>query len=310
MPGDPGSTTAQYVANSLTLPSGRDKFAFDLNGDQTLDNQLGGILGALAAQIPNLQMTVDDAVKSGSVIILMEETSKDATFRNDSATGVIVAKGSTVTAPVFDGSGNFTVDPAFASINALFKGKIVAGKYTSNNPAVTTSPVSLTLDVPLIQGQAPLELNIVGGRITFTSDSGQLMSGQINGAVRASDVRQKIVPLAANLLTTNVASDPMAMKSSTQQILSIFDKGGTPDPACNGTCKNDAGDRVGQCAVSGDKIIDECEVATNSLLQNALAPDVQLFSDDGSTYHPNPDNKHKDSLSLGLGFTAVGAHFQ
>jgi hypothetical protein len=37
--------------------------------------------------------------------------------------------------------------------------------------------------------------------------------------------------------------------------------------------------------------------------------DVQMYSDDGSTYMPNPANTHKDSLSLGVSFEAVNATF-
>ena len=62
------------------------------------------------------------------------------------------------------------------------------------------------------------------------------------------------------------------------------------------------------CAVKGDRKIDVCEVATAGLIQNVLAPDIQMFDANGN-YHPNPDNTHKDSLSLGLGFSAVTATF-
>jgi hypothetical protein len=54
--------------------------------------------------------------------------------------------------------------------------------------------------------------------------------------------------------------------------------------------------------------IDICEVATSGLIQNVLAPDVQMF-DAAGNYHPNPTNANKDSLSIGLGFTAVPATF-
>jgi hypothetical protein len=63
------------------------------------------------------------------------------------------------------------------------------------------------------------------------------------------------------------------------------------------------------CAKKGDGKIDLCEVSTNSIIVNALDPDVQMFSDDGLTYHPSSDNTHRDSLSLGVAFTAVKAKF-
>jgi hypothetical protein len=89
------------------------------------------------------------------------------------------------------------------------------------------------------------------------------------------------------------------------QILSIFDNGGKADASCAaGTCKNPDG----TCAVKGDTKIDTCEVGTSGLIQNILAPDVQMF-DTAGNYHPNPDNTHKDSLSIGLHFTVVPATF-
>jgi len=53
-----------------------------------------------------------------------------------------------------------------------------------------------------------------------------------------------------------------------------------------------------------DQLIDVCEVADNNVVRNVLGPDVQLFTDDGTQFHPTPEHRHKDSLSLGIAFTA------
>jgi hypothetical protein len=47
-------------------------------------------------------------------------------------------------------------------------------------------------------------------------------------------------------------------------------------------------------------------VAGNMLITNVLSPDVQIFDSSGN-YKPNKMNTTKDSISLGLGFSAVGA---
>ena len=63
-----------------------------------------------------------------------------------------------------------------------------------------------------------------------------------------------------------------------------------------GTCKNPAyGTRPNMCAAATDNIIDTCEVSTAGLIQNVLAPDVQMFDASGK-YAPNKDNTMKDSL--------------
>ena len=98
------------------------------------------------------------------------------------------------------------------------------------------------------------------------------------------------------------------------QIASLFDTGGKADSSCTtGGCKNPTtgdGTRKGMCASATDNIVDVCEVSTNTLVQSLLAPDVQLFDSTGA-YKPNKDKTTavKDSLSVGLGFTAVGATF-
>jgi hypothetical protein len=97
----------------------------------------------------------------------------------------------------------------------------------------------------------------------------------------------------------------MPLTSQAMQLLSIFDNGGKSDAACSsGTCKNPDG----SCAVGQDGKIDTCEVGTNGLVQNLLAPDVQMF-DDAGNYHANPSNTKKDALSVGFGFEAVPATF-
>ena len=58
----------------------------------------------------------------------------------------------------------------------------------------------------------------------------------------------------------------------------------------------------------GDLIIDVCEVSENSIIQNVLAPDLQSYDANGN-YAPQRLAMKKDSLSIGLGFTAVRAKF-
>ena len=88
------------------------------------------------------------------------------------------------------------------------------------------------------------------------------------------------------------------------QILQIFDFGGTADAQCGTTCRNPNG----TCAVKSDGRISYCEVSTNAIIKNVLAPDVDLF-DTAGNYRPNPANTDKDSLSVGFAFIAVGAKF-
>ena len=300
---------AKYVANALLVPMTRSDYSIDLNGDGKLDNQLGNIIGALSAQNLNTQDGVDKSIASGGVVLLLTQTSADPSYMADDASGVTVNVGNTITAPAmpdFSGQGTFTVNGGVGAAN--FAGRISNGTYSSNSPVTTTHPVNATLQLPLVAGADPVTLSIIGAHITFRVAAGKIMNGQLHGAIKNSDVQGKIVPGVAKLLDGRVVADPTT--STNKQILMIFDNGGEADTtgACNGVCANPAGDPTGACAKKGDGRVSICEVATNSIIKNVLNPDVQMF-DAAGNYHPNAANDMKDSLSLGVGFTAVKASF-
>jgi len=76
-------------------------------------------------------------------------------------------------------------------------------------------------------------------------------------------------------------------------------------PSGTPSCRNPGyGDRPSMCAQPCDGIFDTCEVSTDMLMKNLLAPDIQLFAADGVTWAPSPDSQKKDSLFFGFGFTA------
>jgi len=55
--------------------------------------------------------------------------------------------------------------------------------------------------------------------------------------------------------------------------------------------------------MANDGKIDTCEVQGNSIIMAVLAPDVKIYDANGN-YAPTATGT-KDSLSLGIGFTAV-----
>jgi hypothetical protein len=307
-----GSNKAQYVVNAVMVPStsGKD-FGADLNGDGKIDNQLGQIILTLADQGLNVQDGVNMALTGGDLILLLDESSTDSTFQTDSCAATSLQLGQATTgAPDFSGSGTFTLDSSQSP--ADFSGPIKAGKFDSAPSATTTHPVMASVRLPLVAGQTPVPIVLQGAHLQYTRSGTMVTGGELQGGILSSDVQSHIVPAVASLLSNKLKTD-MPQTSTDMQISSLFDTGGKADPSCTaGTCKNPTtGDdplmRAGQCAVKGDNIIDVCEVATNGLVTNLLAPDVQLF--DGTTYKPNKLNTTKDSLSVGLGFTAVGAKF-
>jgi hypothetical protein len=271
-----GTNSLKSASSAITLPKNSTTYAFDLDGDGTPDNKLGAIISGLAAVNLMPQDAANMAVTKGSLVLLGEEVSTDATMMDAKNAGFKLSLAlSATSAPKYDGTDTFSIDPANST--ATFYGNIAAGTFTSNNPATTTAPVTLTVALPLVAGQPPLSVPVTAGRVTFKRDAtGKITGGQLNGALRKEDVDSKILPAVAALITAQV-QDPMASAA-----IKMFD-------------------------INMDGTVTVDELKQNSLITNFLSPDIQLF--DNGVYKPNPAKTAKDSLSLGLGFEAVKASF-
>jgi hypothetical protein len=307
-----GSPKAQYVVSKLLIPTSRMTFGMDLNGDGTKDNQLGNILGTLKSQGLDTQASVDVAVSTGEVVILLDELSIDPTFSADSGAQADVFIGNSLPmGSMLDvtGKGMFTVNTAPGK--GTFLGRIANSVFNSNSPVTAKVPVQATLALPLVMGGMPVQLSVTAAHLQFTRSGTGLMMGQLNGAVSNTDVQNTIIPSVAKVLDDRVTKDPTGGQNG--QILSIFDNGGAADAACGTTCKNPAGSvradgtASPMCAAKGDGHIDLCEVSTNSIIKGLLTGDVQLFQN--GAYSPQANPTAKDSLSLGVGFEAVKATF-
>src|SRR5688572_21654911 len=93
--GDDGGTVIpegehyQYVSKKAFVPTNNNQareFGLDLNGDKTVDNQLGMVLGTLSTMGFDIQGTIDEAVAEGSIILLVDFQTKD--FTSTSAAGL------------------------------------------------------------------------------------------------------------------------------------------------------------------------------------------------------------------------------
>jgi len=300
-----GGQTTKYVVSKAYVPTDKSKFAIDVNGDGRPDNQLGNILGALSGQGLNVQEGVKKAIDEGSLIILGTETSSDASFTADTCAGFTIELGSLpagTTVPDYTGNGTFM---AGGEKSDVFAGPITNGKFSSAFPTTTKTPANVTIALPLIPMATPVTLKITAGQVTFARDSkGDLTGAELHGVIKDEDVRGKIIPNVAELLTTQINTPG---SSTGADISRLFDNGGKDEPPeCAKGCKTGVAARP--CALATDKIIDVCEVATSNLISNVLAPDVQMF-DAAGNYAPNKANTTKDSLSLGLQFDMVPAKF-
>jgi len=281
----------KFVVNAIRMPLQRSDYAIDLNGDGKLDNQLGNVLGALAAQGVDVQGTMDAAIASGDALLLLDETSSDPAFvRDPSCARAGLQKALPHPNPFGDAGTIFTPDSNLQ--RGDFAGALANAAFASTEPATMTVPVELDIDLSLL---SLVPVHVIGAHVSFTVSGGNVTGGMLQGVIRKTDFDATVSPKIAADTNAAVQSDPSS--SMSQQMLTIFDTG-----VCLPTDKN----FDGSLAVANDGKIAACEFLGNAIIKNVLNPDVQMFDSSGN-YHPNPANTTKDSLSLAIAFTAVPA---
>jgi hypothetical protein len=280
-----GGTHAKWFISSVTLPQSRADFSLDLNGDGKVDDQLGNIVGALMAQNVNLQTPVDQAIAGGTDVMLLDVASTDSSFTSDACAQTTFANGLDHAIPDIDGGTSFTIDSAIAK--TVFTGPIATMKFSSQpEPYNQVTAQKLQIKLPMFGAGV---FTLWGAHLKWRYAGNNLVAGQINGALTNDDVQNKVMPAMAAALNAQVQADPGS--SNSLQLLAIFDNGGT------GSCT----------ATANNGVIEVCEVSTNAIIKNVLAPDVQLFQN--GVFQPSAQNSMKDSFSIGLGFTAAEASF-
>ncbi len=285
-----------YATNALLLP-GVNSFAIDIDGGGRKENQLKSIVGAISAAGFDLQGPIDAAIKAGRGVFLFDEESPNLTSGCASLT-VNVAEVPFVP-PTFGGSDNFAIDAGQMAASLI--GQITNSKLNTTLPKDQTGAQvqTIVIHLPLAGGMLPL--TIYGAHVQGQLSPAGIMSGEIHGVIRQADINSMIIPAIADLLTNQIRKDPTG--GTTGTIVKLFED--MTNPATIAKCMVMAD----CCAKSPTtcKIVPD-EVKSNSLIQNVLAPDVQAFT--GTTWMPVPKGTMKDSLSVGLGFTAVKDTFQ
>jgi hypothetical protein len=179
-----------------------------------------------------------------------------------------------VAAPAFDGSDTFSYDPGFDA--TAFTSPLAGGSFASANPASTQQPRYLMVRLRIVT--RTVELPVQGARLAFNVTSTGLVQGRVNGSIHEEDIQALFIPTLAAHYNDVVQADPGSNEAMT--LLHMFDK--APE----------------------DGHISAAEVASHSLYQSLLAPDVDIRDANGN-YAPNPAQTAPESLSFGFGFTAV-----
>jgi hypothetical protein len=282
----------KYVVDSATLPVTEDDaqaLGLDLDGDGDVDNKLAVVTQLLASGGADVNFNLAQQIAFGDVMHLadLQATSLvDATASaiyvwmgaNPSPTPCL-GPGDTVCGRHLTGTAHFDVantDP----VAAMTFGRVSGGHYSGDRG-------KLTLEIPIIATAAPLTLEIIEARIEVDVAPGALTNGRIAGAITAEFIHDHLLPQLQDAFAVEIVVDCTGVSPNC-----CFDD-------TNGKQLIDLFDADGSCTVSLQELRD------SSVLGSVLAPDVDLLDSEG---FPGQDQV-LESLSLGLGFTAVPAFY-
>jgi hypothetical protein len=295
---DPAGHSTVWVVNSVRLPTtGLEdrQFAVNLDCDpqDRPDNAFGYLLDVV------LGLWTDDA---NGDIAEMIEAGRLLHLLDIRATSLISAEGVGVTllhALDLDSDpvDNFSGEEPFGVDSARGTGTIT-GRIESSHLSARGSQLPVGFTLPSLDEVIVIPIDGASAEIDLVWDG--TLSGKIAGGIPEDAINTIIVPRFAVALQSLVSRDcadiasgepPCGCEVDSQGavLLELFDE--QPD-------------RSGE-QPDGDCVITTDEVRNNSLASSALAPDIDLFDADGEL-NPRSDGV-KDSLSIGVGFTAVPA---
>jgi hypothetical protein len=270
-------TSHYFVTNSLLIPTTSDQSqAWALNVDQdaqgTPDNLFGNMLSTLVSLSPGLevQSPLDEMINTGQLVML--HVLKAGDLQNDPQAQWILFHGmKTESAPAFNGTDNFTVDPGTQIDSSTLNGSIANGHF-AGGPATASIQMSFL--------GIPLEVELIGVRIEADVSANGCANGKLGGGLTEQQFQDGFLPALTDGLNQTLAAN--AGSTLTQTMLATFDGNR------NGTIERD-------------------ELENNILFKAATSPDLDLL-DAAGQFNPNQDGVN-DALSVGLGFTCVPANF-
>ena len=266
------SVRYHYVTSSLLVPTTQDQadsFALNIDGDpqNQPDNLFGRLLILLNSISPDLklQATIDDAVNSGQIVTL------HSLQTGDSASWHVFLGQPVTTAPHFDGTDQFTLNPN-APTNTVLTGTLVNGHF-AGGPGEVRAQLSFL--------GTPVDVGLVGVRLEADVSDKGCINGKLGGGITVSEFRAKLLPAMSDGLNRIIAAEPADSKLRTTLLTTL--------------------DANSDGSISAD------ELENNLILKLATSPDLDLLDASGK-FNPRQDGV-KDSMSVGLGFSCAPAIF-
>ncbi|HET9620502.1 MAG TPA: hypothetical protein VFP84_03970 [Kofleriaceae bacterium] len=177
--------------------------------DNKVDNQIGQALLALSGFF-DIQGTVDTAINTGSIILLVDFQTAD--FANSGAAGLQVKFGANPTPAActnpadpatcgqhLKGGASFTVAPN-SPADAALTGKIVNGTFNSDSGNVS-------LAIAIGDAATPVQIDLVHARVKASTISADgIMTANVGGLVTQTALQTSIAPAILNSIQTLVTA--------------------------------------------------------------------------------------------------------
>jgi hypothetical protein len=273
---DGGVPFKDFVFDQILVPTNQvDAMKVGLQYNGKTYNALGQVLALVASQMPGLmiQRGMDLAVYQGNVLELLRVQA--ASFSSGPALAKMWRGQAQACCTAYT---NLALCKTQATTNCFNGTHSFAPDPVSPSPTQSTGSI-VSSQLSLGPAALKLDLPLTGQSMIMTLDNGQLKGslgaagitdGIIAGAVPVQEVSTLIIPGLADVLDL-LLKDPLTDAATKAALSTLFD-------------------------TNKDGSITATELAGNALISTVLAGDLDLDGD-----------KKIDHLSIGLGFTAVGA---
>ena len=305
---------SRYVVNQLQVPTDNAQgraYGLDLNGDGTVDNQLGSVMLTLSGMGFPIQESNDAAVAEGTIILLVDLVGVSER-RGVGAFGELqLFFGTNPMPPACDpgetytcttsmppvctgcqhhltGSGVFDIDSSSPQ-NAALVGVV-------SNDVFDAGPGTFAVELALADTQ-PIRLDLVGGRARVALDASGSPTGAMTlaGAITQNDLVNEFLPALQRALIPIIQRDCCGAPTSPGGAICNPNPTG---PKANCGCLDGSTGKTllglfdtnpKDCTVSVQ------EIQANSLIESLLAPDITIGG--------------QMALSLGVQASVVSATF-
>lgn len=274
-----------YIVSELVLPSGSgDAIGVDLDGDMTIDNKLGQIMGLIPESETSPNEAIAASIQNGDIIMLGRLVVSD--WELDESMAVQIFQGDTTDATEdnLTGSGEVPIDPS-ADRDIYLCGELVQG-YVTAGPAqvvISLSFEDMVLDITLERAQV-----IAEEQPMTETDWTDVMIG---GGISKEALDNELIPALVDWLNAETVADPEGGVG--EFVLGSLDANCSSSVEGCESVVNEEGECAAWDGVS-ETPLSVTELRCSSVLATALKPDVDSDGDG-----------ENDLLSLGVMVSAI-----